>query len=78
MFWKKTEENDEDYYYVKVHKDKLSAIIAIVSLYVFYKVYFGVCDLLGWDSFWLLFIFVFAAAPVTALMHKGIMAFLKK
>ncbi|MBO5228518.1 MAG: hypothetical protein J6B39_05975 [Lachnospiraceae bacterium] len=78
MFWKKTEENDEDYYYVKVHKDKLNAIIAIVSLYVFYKVYFGVCDLLGWDSFWLLFIFVFAAAPVTALMHKGIMAFLKK
>ena len=75
---KKDNRKDEDFYYVKVHKDKLSAFVGIVSFCIFFMLYFGLLDLFNAGVFVFLFIFVFAAAPITALFHKIIMSFLQK
>lgn len=72
----------DEFYYITVNKSKLNFILNVVAFYIFFKLYWGIFEIIDEQNslvdIIVIFVFVFGFAPATMLIKKILLRLLEK
>lgn len=72
----------DEFYYITVNKSKLNFILNVVAFYIFFKLYWGIFEIIDEQNslvdIIVIFVFVFGFAPATMLIKKLFLRLLEK